>query len=207
MPVGVYERTKEHMRKLHEGLYLFRKLNPHFASNKLFWKKGKEHPAYKNGKGKGYDYRNVIKSISLLGENCQLCNATKKVYTHHIDGNPRNNPQDGSNWQRLCVSCHMKLHWKPKRKFKNLKECREYHRNLDKLKRKNKLKEILKKRNIPHNVGKSKEICKILNISRERLRQLRINNRIKSFKIGGLYLYPKNLQRKYITRKYVLIYN
>ncbi|OPY67425.1 MAG: hypothetical protein A4E57_02301 [Syntrophorhabdaceae bacterium PtaU1.Bin034] len=25
---------------------------------------------------------------------------------HHKDGNPRNNPPDGSNWENLCVYCH-----------------------------------------------------------------------------------------------------
>ncbi len=25
---------------------------------------------------------------------------------HHIDGNPNNNPPDGSNWENLCVYCH-----------------------------------------------------------------------------------------------------
>jgi hypothetical protein len=25
---------------------------------------------------------------------------------HHRDGNPRNNPPDGSNWENLCVYCH-----------------------------------------------------------------------------------------------------
>ena len=25
---------------------------------------------------------------------------------HHKDGNPRNNPPDGSNWENLCTYCH-----------------------------------------------------------------------------------------------------
>jgi 5-methylcytosine-specific restriction endonuclease McrA len=25
---------------------------------------------------------------------------------HHKDGNPENNPPDGSNWENLCVYCH-----------------------------------------------------------------------------------------------------
>jgi len=25
---------------------------------------------------------------------------------HHRDGNPGNNPPDGSNWENLCVYCH-----------------------------------------------------------------------------------------------------
>ncbi|NOZ24940.1 MAG: HNH nuclease family protein [Nitrospirae bacterium] len=29
---------------------------------------------------------------------------------HHRDGNPRNNPPDGSNWENLCVYCHEDEH-------------------------------------------------------------------------------------------------
>ncbi len=29
---------------------------------------------------------------------------------HHKDGNPGNNPPDGSNWENLCVYCHEDEH-------------------------------------------------------------------------------------------------
>jgi len=29
---------------------------------------------------------------------------------HHKDGNHDNNPQDGSNWELLCVYCHENEH-------------------------------------------------------------------------------------------------
>jgi 5-methylcytosine-specific restriction endonuclease McrA len=29
---------------------------------------------------------------------------------HHKDGNPLNNPADGSNWENLCVYCHEDEH-------------------------------------------------------------------------------------------------
>ncbi|VAX27680.1 Uncharacterized protein YajD [hydrothermal vent metagenome] len=29
---------------------------------------------------------------------------------HHKDGNPRNNPPNGSNWENLCVYCHEDEH-------------------------------------------------------------------------------------------------
>ncbi len=29
---------------------------------------------------------------------------------HHKDGNHRNNPSDGSNWENLCVYCHEDEH-------------------------------------------------------------------------------------------------
>lgn len=31
---------------------------------------------------------------------------------HHKDGNHNNNPQDGSNWENLCVYCHDEEHTK-----------------------------------------------------------------------------------------------
>lgn len=40
-----------------------------------------------------------------------------RAHIHHKDGNPLNNPIDGSNWQVLCRDCHRKL---PKRKEYNL---------------------------------------------------------------------------------------
>jgi hypothetical protein len=29
---------------------------------------------------------------------------------HHKDGNHRNNPPDGSNWENLCAYCHEDVH-------------------------------------------------------------------------------------------------
>jgi D-tyrosyl-tRNA(Tyr) deacylase len=29
---------------------------------------------------------------------------------HHKDGNPANNPTDGSNWENLCIYCHEDEH-------------------------------------------------------------------------------------------------
>lgn len=31
---------------------------------------------------------------------------------HHKDGNPNNNPPDGSNWENLCAYCHEEEHRK-----------------------------------------------------------------------------------------------
>jgi len=96
--------------------------NPIFREKTLlnsgFNNKGKEHPAFLNGSGRGYNYADVLRSIKLLGKNCATCGAEKNVYTHHKDGNAYNNPTDGSNWQRLCRSCHTKLHWKTRERLK-----------------------------------------------------------------------------------------
>ena len=34
----------------------------------------------------------------------------RKAHIHHRDGNPTNNPPDGSNWMVLCPGCHNKTH-------------------------------------------------------------------------------------------------
>jgi hypothetical protein len=59
-------------------------------------------------------------------------NQEKKTYLEldHVDGNPENNPPDGSNWQLLCVPCN-RLKSAPDRKrkpkfrsFEQLKKCK-----------------------------------------------------------------------------------
>ena len=51
-------------------------------------------------------------SLTLHGWICAKCarefEATNLhlLTVHHKDGNPRNNPPDGSNWENLCVYCH-----------------------------------------------------------------------------------------------------
>jgi 5-methylcytosine-specific restriction endonuclease McrA len=51
-------------------------------------------------------------SLKIHGLICAKC-AQEFEYTdrhlltvHHKDGNPNNNPSDGSNWENLCVYCH-----------------------------------------------------------------------------------------------------
>jgi hypothetical protein len=51
----------------------------------------------------------VRKSKEIYGYNCQKCSSyLGRIDCHHIDGNDKNNPSDGSNWIRLCRKCH---HW------------------------------------------------------------------------------------------------
>ncbi len=56
------------------------------------------------------DYRE--QSLKIHGLICAKC-AREFDYTdrhlltvHHKDGNHKNNPPDGSNWENLCVYCH-----------------------------------------------------------------------------------------------------
>jgi hypothetical protein len=56
------------------------------------------------------------RSLSIHGLVCAKCgrefnNKNRHLLTvHHKDGNHRNNPPDGSNWENLCVYCHEDEH-------------------------------------------------------------------------------------------------
>ena len=56
------------------------------------------------------DYRE--RSLKIHGLICAKCgrefdHTNRHLLTvHHKDGNPKNNPSDGSNWENLCVYCH-----------------------------------------------------------------------------------------------------
>ncbi|HWR98057.1 MAG TPA: YajD family HNH nuclease [Candidatus Methanoperedens sp.] len=58
----------------------------------------------------GADYRE--QSLRIHGLICAKCgrefeDADRRLLTvHHKDGNHRNNPPDGSNWENLCAYCH-----------------------------------------------------------------------------------------------------
>ncbi|NIN00758.1 MAG: HNH nuclease family protein [candidate division Zixibacteria bacterium] len=62
------------------------------------------------GSSRTSDYRE--RSLEIHGLICAKC-AREFDYkdrhlltVHHKDGNPGNNPPDGSNWENLCVYCH-----------------------------------------------------------------------------------------------------
>ena len=56
------------------------------------------------------DYRE--QSLKIHGMICAKCGRefefkNRNLLTvHHKDGNRRNNPSDGSNWENLCIYCH-----------------------------------------------------------------------------------------------------
>jgi len=58
----------------------------------------------------GLDYRE--QSLKIHGLICAKCGREFdhknrfQLTVHHKDGNPKNNPLDGSNWENLCVYCH-----------------------------------------------------------------------------------------------------
>ena len=60
------------------------------------------------------DYRE--RSLKIHGLICAKCGREFEfkdrhlLTVHHKDGNFRNNPPDGSNWENLCVYCHEDEH-------------------------------------------------------------------------------------------------
>jgi hypothetical protein len=56
------------------------------------------------------------RSLRIHGLICAKCrreftHRNRQLLTvHHKDGDPRNNPADGSNWENLCVYCHEDEH-------------------------------------------------------------------------------------------------
>lgn len=53
---------------------------------------------------------------------CENCGSTKRLASHHIDGNPLNNAD--SNLKTLCAVCHMQTHWREwKATTKQPKQC------------------------------------------------------------------------------------
>ena len=159
-----------------------------------FYNIGKKHPAYVNGSGKGYNYKHVLRSIELLGITCSTCNSSHDIYTHHKDHNSFNNPLDGSNWKRLCRSCHAKLHWKPKRKYKTEKDYQ-----IAQVQRKRDKKRALIISAFSAKFGskeflRTSDLCKLLKVCKERIRQKRNEGCFRYVKIGGNYYYPKDFK-------------
>jgi len=56
------------------------------------------------------------RSLALHGWICAKCAREFEALNlhlltvHHKDGNPNNNPPDGSNWENLCAHCHEDEH-------------------------------------------------------------------------------------------------
>ena len=58
----------------------------------------------------------------MVGIACEHCQTETSLHVHHRDGNPSNN--DPQNLQTLCASCHLKMHWRERRKtLKPRKPC------------------------------------------------------------------------------------
>ena len=68
----------------------------------------------KQAGGPSSDYRE--QSLKIHGLICAKCGREFEykdrllLTVHHKDGNHRNNPPDGSNWENLCIYCHEDEH-------------------------------------------------------------------------------------------------
>jgi len=77
-----------------------------------------EQLAYNANRAKGYRER----ALKLYPWICGRCAreftrvGLSELTVHHIDHNHDNNPEDGSNWELLCIYCHDEEH----AKFENL---------------------------------------------------------------------------------------
>lgn len=76
-----------------------------YCSRKCFnlINKGETHPSFKNGY---YLFKKHSKSTK--NKKCSLCGETKKIDSHHKDGNKNNNKKE--NWIFVCRSCHLRIH-------------------------------------------------------------------------------------------------
>lgn len=67
-----------------------------------------------SGRNSGKDYRE--QALKLFPWVCARCGRDftgkqlRELTVHHKDHNHGNNPQDGSNWELLCIYCHDNEH-------------------------------------------------------------------------------------------------
>jgi len=61
---------------------------------------------------KGYRERAMMLYPHICGRCCREFDRTnlQELTVHHRDHNHHNNPQDGSNWELLCIYCHDNEH-------------------------------------------------------------------------------------------------
>lgn len=109
---------------------------------------------------------------------------------HHKNGDALCNPEDGSNWEFLCCSCHKLLHIYgriPTRE--ELIELRKTTMRKSSLLIKDRMERRAIKRNIPPGYITTNRVVRILNVSKERVRQLRNAGKIEFVKMRGAYLH------------------
>lgn len=63
---------------------------------------------------KRYRKKHILCECNVLSGENLLCGKYTQL-VHHIDGNPFNNPPDGSNWLAMAKTCHSSYHAKSDR--------------------------------------------------------------------------------------------
>ena len=155
---------------------------------------GKRHPAYKNGSGRPMAHIGR-RLIDLSTTRCANCKTSKRLIIHHINGNYRDNNIE--NLQVLCRNCHRRLHWSAKKMTDE--QRREKHlARLEKAKQEKikKQKDAFFAEFKNYDYKTSKDLCKILGVSREYIRQLRGLGKIKFIKVEGRYLHTTPYRSK-----------
>jgi hypothetical protein len=66
---------------------------------------------YNTGHGLGRQKKYIR---SMCEPVCVSCGESRRylLCVHHIDGDRKHNPTDGSNWEIVCANCHIKRHLK-----------------------------------------------------------------------------------------------
>jgi len=98
---GDYEKTnKKYSLTSKKQITKGKKYGSHFG-----FPTGEKNPGYIDGSYIRYrNFKNETPNI------CKLCGQNKtRIEVHHVDGNRNNN--DFTNLQKLCVSCHKKIHY------------------------------------------------------------------------------------------------
>lgn len=146
---------------------------------------GKAHIAYKDGSGRGYNYKKTRRFLD--NATCEVCASDERLIVHHKDKNPQNNKL--SNITILCISCHSKHHWRKRRKYKNKKECQLAQTRKAKQKLYEQKEDVFFKKFGTKKFYRATDITKKNHITREYVRQLRVSGRLPHLKHGGIYLY------------------
>ena len=89
----------------------------------------------------------------------------------------------------------MKLHWKPRKRFATYEEGYKFHYSLQKMKRKKELTSTIHKHFGTYAFLRTKDICQKMNLSRERIRQLRNEGFLNFIKVKGTFFYPLSYRK------------
>jgi len=69
---------------------------------------GKNNPNFKDGNSYRCQSTIYLPIVQSLAQECSVCGTTKKLITHHIDFNYKNNTFE--NITIVCRGCHNKIH-------------------------------------------------------------------------------------------------
>jgi len=83
-------------------------INPEYIKKLSLKKMGKFNPNFKDGNSYRCQSTIYLPIAQSLVQKCSVCGTTKKLITHHIDFNYKNNVLE--NIAIVCRGCHNKIH-------------------------------------------------------------------------------------------------